>query len=172
ENAYELLNRPGEWYLDQRHGWIYYKPARSERLGREDFEAAATQVLVDARGTLAHPISHLRFDGLTFAYATWMGVSGPQGYADDQTGFHVTGHNQPQTFEHAQFTTRTPGNLRFAYAHDVRIRGSVFKHMGAVAVDFDTGSQHDTIASDRFADISAAAIQVGGVDAVDHHPTA
>ena len=91
ENAYELLNRPGEWYLDQRHGWIYYKPARSERLGREDFEAAATQVLVDARGTLAHPISHLRFDGLTFAYATWMGVSGPQGYADDQGNRYKTG---------------------------------------------------------------------------------
>jgi hypothetical protein len=171
ENAYELLNQPREWYLDQRHGWIYYKPAAGERLAREDFEAAGTQVLIDARGTLAHPVSHIRLDGLTFEYATWMGVSGPEGYADDQTGFHVTGRNQPQTFEHAQFTTRTPGNLRFAYAHDVVIRSDAFQHMGAVAVDFDTGSQHDTIAGSRFNDISAAAIQVGGVATIDHHPT-
>ena len=87
ENAYELLDQPREWYLDRHTGWMYYQPARGENLAREDVEAAATQVLVDSRGTLAHPVSHLRFDGLTFAYATWMGVSGRQGYADDQTAF-------------------------------------------------------------------------------------
>ncbi len=171
ENAYEVLNQPGEWYLDQSRGWIYYKPARGERPNGEDIEAAATQVLVDARGSVARPVSHLRFDGLTFAYATWMGVSGPQGYADDQTGFHVTGLDQPQTLEHAEFTTRTPGNLRFAYVHDVTIRDSTFEHLGAVAVDFDTGSQDNTISNDHFTDISAAAIQLGGVATVDHHPT-
>ena len=171
ENAYALLTKPRQWYLDSRAGWIYYKPARGENLAREDIEAAATQVLVDARGTLARPVGHLRFDGLTFAYATWMGVSGPEGYADDQTGFHVTGANQPQTLEHAQYTTRTPGNLRFIYARDVTIRNSTFQHLGAVAVDFDTGSQHDTIADNRFSDISAAAIQLGGVAVVDHHPS-
>jgi hypothetical protein len=170
-NAYPLLDRAGEWYLDRHAGWLYYKPARGERLAREDVEAAAIQVLVDARGTLAHPVSDLTFDGLQFAYATWMGVSGPQGYADDQTGFHVTGANQPQTFEHAQYTTRTPGNLRFAYAHDVAIIGSTFRHLGAVAVDFNTGSQHDTVADSRFSDISAAAIQFGGVAPADMHPT-
>ena len=80
------------------------------------------------------------------------------------------GANQPQTFEHAQYTTRTPGNLRFAYVHDITIRGSVFEHLGAVALDFDTGSQHDTIVGNRFNDISAAAIQLGGVAPIDHHP--
>jgi hypothetical protein len=170
ENAYALLNRPGQWYLDQRRGWIYYKPARGERLAREDFEAAATQVLVDARGTLARPVSHLRFHGLAFAYATW-NLRGREGYADDQTGFTVTGPNQPQTFEHAQDTTRTPGNLRFIYAHDVTISGSLFEHLGAVGVDFDTGSQHNAIVNNRFTDISGAAIQVGGVAVIDHHPS-
>jgi hypothetical protein len=171
ENAYELLDQPREWYLDQPAGWIYYMPAPGESLATADVQAAATEVLVDARGTRAHPVGHLRFDGLTFAYATWMGVSGDEGYADDQTGFHVTGPNQPQTLEHAEFTTRTPGNLRFAYARDVTIRRSTFQHLGGVALDFDTGSQHNTIAGSRFTDISAAAIQLGGVDVVDHHPS-
>jgi hypothetical protein len=171
ENAYELLDAPGEWYLDRAAGWLYYKPKRGQKLAQADVEAAAQQILVDGRGTLAHPVSNVRFDGLDFAYATWMGVSGKQGYADDQTGFHVTGPNQPQTLEHAEFTTRTPGNLRFAYAHDVTIRRGSFRHMGGVAIDFDTGSQGNTIADSRFDDISAAAIQVGGVDVVDHHPS-
>jgi hypothetical protein len=170
-NAYELLDQPHEWYLDRQSGWIYYKPASGENLTHEDVEAAATQVLVDAQGTLAHSVKHLRFRGLNFEYATWMGVSGPQGYADDQTGFHVTGPDQPKTVEHAQYTTRTPGNLRFAYARHVTIRDDRFRHMGAVAVDFNTGSRHNTIAGNRFRDISAAAIQLGGVGRVDHHPS-
>jgi hypothetical protein len=171
ENAYELLDEPGEWYLDRTAGWLYYKPKAGQHLAKADVEAAAQQVLVDGRGTLEHPVSHVRFEGLGFAYATWMGVSGNEGYADDQTGFHVTGADQPTTFEHAEFTTRTPGNLRFAYAQDITIRGGSFRHMGAVAVDFATGSQGNTIAANRFDDISAAAIQVGGVDVVDHHPS-
>ena len=171
ENAYELLDQPREWYLDRHAGWIYYKPARGEKLAGEDVEAAARQVLVDGRGTLARPVSHVRFDHLRFGYATWMGVSGREGYADDQTGFHVTGADQPQTLEHAQFTTRTPGNLRFAYARFITIADSTFRHMGAVAVDFDTGSQHDTIEGSRFGDISAAAVQLGGVDAIASHPS-
>ena len=170
ENAYELLDQPREWYLDRPAGWIYYKPARGENLANQHIEAAATQVLVNARGTAAHPVSNLRFKGLTFAYATWMGVSGPEGYADDQTGFRVTGPDQPQTFEHAEFTTRTPGNLRFAYARHVTIRDNRFRHLGAVGVDFATGSQHNTIAGNGFKDISAAAIQLGGVDAIDQPP--
>ena len=118
-NAYELLDRPRQWYLDRRpdgsttsrrgaRSW----PARTSRpppprcwstpAGRSPIRSATCGSTV-----------------CTFEYATWMGVSGPQGYADDQTGFHVTGANQPQTFEHAQFTTRTPGNLRFVYAHDI-----------------------------------------------------
>ena len=108
--------------------------------------------------------------GLTFAYATWMGVSGPQGYADDQTGFRVTGPDQPQTLEHAQDTTRTPGNLRFAYARNVTFRDNTFEHLGAVGLDFDTGSRGNVISGNRFDDISAAAVQLGGVDVVDHHP--
>jgi hypothetical protein len=40
-----------------------------------------------------------------------------------------------------------------------------------VAVDFNTGSQDNTIEGSRFSDISAAAIQVGGVDEVDSHPS-
>jgi hypothetical protein len=171
ENAYELLDRPHEWYLDRHAGWIYYKPAPEEKPAREDVEAAARQVLIDGRGTMARRLSHLRFDGLRFAYATWLGVSGREGYADDQTGFHVIGADQPKTLEHAEFTTRTPGNLRFAYARFVTISNSTFRHLGAVAVDFNTGSQDNTIEGSRFSDISAAAIQVGGVDEVDSHPS-
>jgi hypothetical protein len=170
-NAYELLDQPREWYLDRHAGWIYYKPDSGANPARQNIEVAATQVLVDAQGTLAHPVKHLRFKRLNFEYATWMGVSGPEGYADDQTGFRVTGPDQPKTVEHAQYTTRTPGNLRFAYARHVTIRHNRFRHMGAVAVDFNTGSQHNKITGNQFRDISAAAIQLGGVAPVDHHPT-
>lgn len=43
--------------------------------------------------------------------------------------------------------------------------------MGAVALDFGTGTQNVEISNNSFDDISSAAIQVGGIDVVDHHPS-
>lgn len=171
ENALELLDSPREWYLDRKAGWLYYKPGPGEKLSSADVEAPAVEVLVDARGSLDHPIQNLRFEGLKFTYATWMEPNQTEGYADDQTGYRLTGKNQPQTFEHAENTTRTPGNLRFAFARGVVVRHSTFEHLGAVALDFDTGSQRNRIEGNRFQDISSAAIQLGGTAKVDHHPS-
>lgn len=32
ENAYEFLDEPGEWYLDEATGWLYYIPAMGRSL--------------------------------------------------------------------------------------------------------------------------------------------
>ncbi len=172
ENAYELLDRPREWYLDRCAGWIYYKPARGENLatrgrrGRRHAGAGERPWDPGASG------SNLRFKGLTFAYATWMGVSGPQGYADDQTGFHVTGPDQPQTFEHARVHHPDAGEpaLRLRPSRDdprqqVPAPGRGRRSTSTPGV---STTPSPATASD---DISAAAIQLGGVDAVDNHPT-
>ncbi len=34
ENAYELLDQPGEWYLDRTAHRVYYLPRKGENLAR------------------------------------------------------------------------------------------------------------------------------------------
>jgi len=171
ENAYEFLDRSGEWYLDSAAGWVYYIPLAGEDLATAVVEMPVLEVLIEGRGERGRSVSHIRFEGLTFAYATWLGPSGPDGYATDQSGFHLVGDgHEPNVIGHDQHVVRTPGNVRFRYAEHVQFLGNDFMHLGAVGLDFDTGSQDNAIVDNRFEDISSAGIQLGGVSPEDHHP--
>jgi hypothetical protein len=171
ENAYEFLDQPGEWYLDRASGTIYYIPRRGENLATADVEMPVLETLVQGAGTPQQPVANLRFEGLTFTYATWLGPAGDDGYVSDQSGFRVTGaQNELNTIGHIQNVTRTPGNVRFEYARNIVFTKNRFTHLGAAALDFGTGSQDNTVDGNLFSDISAAAIQLGGVGAMDARP--
>lgn len=171
ENALELLDEPGEWYLDSQEGWLYYMPRSGEKLSGSSVELPVVETLISGNGTATKPVRNLRFRGLTFAHATWLSPSGSDGYAADQSGFHLTGDgHQTSHTGHDPNVTRTPGNVRMIYAQNVSFVRNSFVRLGAVGLDFDTGSQSNTITGNRFEDISSAALQVGGVDIEDHHP--
>lgn len=171
ENAYEFLDNPGEWFLDTPGGWLYYVPEHGQDMTRAMGELPVLEALIDGQGTADAPIGYLRFEGLTFAYATWMRPSTADGYVADQSGFHLvgTGHT-PNIIGHSANVARTPGNVRFLYGRSIVFAGNTFRHLGGVALDFDTGAQENEIIDNTFVDISSAAIQVGGVTALDHHP--
>jgi len=169
ENAYEFLHEPGQWYLDGNAGWLYYIPRAGESMATADVELPIVEALVDATG--ASPISHVRFENLTFAYATWLTPSGPEGYAADQSGFTLTGGpHAVNIIGHDPEVTRTPGNVRLRFATNVQFTGNTFIHLGGVGLDFQRGSQDNAIVDNVFEDISSAAIQLGGVDADDARP--
>lgn len=78
ENAYALLDEPGEWYLDRPAGMLYYIPRAGEDLRTATVVAPAPEVLVAGIGTLDNPIQHLQFRGITFAHTTDMLLSGDE----------------------------------------------------------------------------------------------
>ncbi|SDS50205.1 Right handed beta helix region [Streptomyces sp. TLI_053] len=54
ENAYQLLDEPGEFYLDSAAGQLYYKPRPGEDLATADVELPVLERLLDASGTPGH----------------------------------------------------------------------------------------------------------------------
>ena len=50
ENALELLDEPGEWYLDQPAKTMYYKPRPGEDLTKAPVVVPALETLVEMRG--------------------------------------------------------------------------------------------------------------------------
>jgi len=171
ENAYEFLNEPGEWYLNTATGWLYYIPRQGEDLAAAEVELPILEALVEGRGEPKLPVSNLRFEGLTFSHATWLGPSSNNGYVSDQSGFHLVGDDHaPNIIGHDRNVVRTPGNVRFRFAREIAFHGNIFEHLGGAGLDFDTGSQGNTIEGNLFEDISSAAIQLGGVSEADHHP--
>lgn len=173
ENAYEFLDQAGEWYLDPSTKILYYIPLAGEDMSTVDVELPILETLVDVSGDATTPVSYVTFDGLTFAYATWLAPNSSDGYVCDQSGFHLTGTgHSANVIGHDPNTTRTPGNLRFSYAQNITFENNTVTHMGAVGLDFDTGSQSNVISNNTLTDISSTGVQLGGNTAVDARPTA
>lgn len=178
ENAKAFLDRPGEWYLDKAKEELYYIPRAGEDMRTAKVELPILEVLVHGEGEPGRPISNIRFEGLTFSHATWLEPNGGRlggnrsnGYVTDQSGFRLEGPgHKPNFIGHDPDLARTPGNVRFRFAHGIRFHGNIFEHLGGVGLEFDTGSQANRIEGNLFTDISSAAIQLGGIAMEDHHP--
>ena len=164
ENAYEFLQMPGQWYLDYADGWLYYIPLPGEDMSTVDVELPILEALVVGQGTLGQPIHNIRFEGLTFSYATWLGPSSSDGYVSDQSGQLLVGSGHPINYiGHDQHVVPTPGNVSFVFANNIVFYGNIFEHLGAVGLQFDSGSSNNTITSNLFTDISSSAIELGAV---------
>jgi hypothetical protein len=171
ENAYELLDQPGEWYLDRSTGDVYYKPQPGQSLATAAVTVPAVQTLVSLDGTTTAPVSDVTFRGITFSYSNWTAPSSDDGMVEGQAGFRIVGDDNP-TFDSTRLTwQKTPGAVSVSHGHDVTFTGDTFTHLGSVGLDLGTGSQGSQVVGNTFTDVAATGIQVGGTDVVDHHPT-
>jgi len=169
ENAFELLDQPGEWYLDRSAHTVYYRPRPGENLRWSDVEAPALEKLV--AGDHVHDVA---FRGLTFEYATWLTPSSPEGFSEIQAGYTNTGPNGWSTQGLCQFVangtcpyaswTREPGNVSISYGQRVEFADSTFTHLGAAGLELGDGSQDALVQGNVFTDISGNGVELGGTD--------
>ena len=54
ENAYQLLTKPGQFYLDTAANYLYYMPRPGEDLATAEVELPVLDKLVDLSGTPGH----------------------------------------------------------------------------------------------------------------------
>ncbi|VVJ18533.1 Uncharacterised protein [Amycolatopsis camponoti] len=87
ENAYELLTRPGQWYLDKRAGRLSYIPLPGQDMAKADVELPLLETLVRASGTPGH-LAPVDDDTATYRGA-WT-TSANRQVGDYQDGVHVT----------------------------------------------------------------------------------
>lgn len=174
ENAFELLDEPGEWYLDRREGWVYYMPREGEDLGKSIVTVPVLETLVRLDGTLDRPVEGVRFNGITFADATWL-RPGREGHCDVQAnftceptnlyardGFVCNVHNEQR---------KSPANVVLRAARNCAFEGCTFTRLGGAGLDIEHGSQGNRVDRCTFEEISGSGIQVGDVLAAAHHPT-
>jgi hypothetical protein len=169
ENAFELLDQPGEFYLDRKLNTVYYKPRTGENMSSAKVEAPALQQLVT--GSKVHNVV---FNGLQFSYATWLTPSSDTGFSEIQAGYTITGTTGYKTEGLCTFApggscpygawTKEPANVSFSYATDVQFTNDGFVHLGAAGLDLGNGSQHDVVKGNVFTDISGNGVELGAVD--------
>ncbi len=169
ENAFELLDSPGEWYLDRSAGTVFYIPRTGENLGTAKVTAAALEKLIDGNG-----VHDVTFNGLQFSYATWLRPSTDEGFSEIQAGYTITGTTGYRTLGLCTFApggtcpygawTKEPGNVSLSYARNVRFTRNGFVHLGAAGLDLGNGSSGNLVQGNVFTDISGNGLELGAVD--------
>src|SRR5205814_7553368 len=169
ENAFELLDSPGEWYLDRSAHRICYIPRAGETMATATVTAPALETLISGQG-----VQNVAFEGLQFSYATWLRPSTDEGFSEIQAGYTITGPTGYKSEGLCTFApegtcpygawTKEPGNLSFTNAVNVRFTGDAFVHLGAAGLDLGNGSQRDVVKGCVVTDVSGNGIELGGVD--------
>ena len=144
ENAFELLDETGEWYLDRPARKIYYKPRPGEDLTKLQVVFPALETLVEMRGSIERPVRNVTFRNLTFADATWLQPS-RIGHADVQANF-LNDHARPLSRDGVVTTIHneqleSPANVVCRHAEGVTFDGCTFTRLGGAGLDIEKGSR-------------------------------
>jgi hypothetical protein len=174
ENAYELLDQPGEFYLDATVHRIYYIPRPGENMHTADVEAPQLQLLVGGHGTADSPVHDIVFSGLQFSYATWLQPGTRDGFSEEQANYTITGNHGYDTEGICHVAphgtcpygawTKEPGNVQFSDNRNLSFIGDQFLHLGAAGLNLDNGSQNVTVMDSVFTDISGNGLEIGSVN--------
>jgi hypothetical protein len=173
ENAMELLDEPGEWYLDRSSDTVYYLPKPGQDLTKSKIVVPNVERLVELRGTLDEPVENIQFVGITFADATWLRPS-EIGLVDVQANFAIDWENPMRRsfgiLAHHNELRKSPANIVCHKSNGLRFERCTFTRLGGAGIDLEFGAQNNEIVGCHFFDISGSAIQIGDVLTDDHHP--
>lgn len=160
ENAYELLDTPGEWYLNKSDGYVYYMPRSGENMANAEVIIPVLEYLIHGNGSdygynkgVSKTIDNLVFDGLTFMYTTWLGPDADDGYAAVQGGFGTDYLYDDDTYGLKQA-------LRLDRSKNVTIRNCTFKELGCGAVRLGCGTKNSLITSNEIYNCAGGGIYV------------
>jgi hypothetical protein len=143
ENALELLDAPGEWYLNRQSGTLYYWPMPGEDMTRAEVIAPVLTHLVRFEGKpeAKRPVAHVAFRGLTFAHTEWWPER--RDPFDGQAAIAVPGVIQGEGMEHCVLEDCTVA------------------HAGNYAIHLGRGCRHNRVAGCDCFDLGGGGIKVG-----------
>ena len=162
ENAYELLDAPGEWYMNKADGYLYYMP--------REYEDPATMVAAVPVGERAFTIAgdsadkkvhNLKFNNLAFEYITWLWPStAANAYRDGQAN-HLTGYAGDGRLTGG----KEDAAVIVADAAYIDITNCTFSKLGAAGLNFRQIFQNCNVIGNHFYDISGSGMNIGVANA-------
>lgn len=163
ENALEMLDQAGEWYLDETANVVYYMPRTGEDMTTATVVAPMVETVVSINGaSTSSQAGYLWFQGLTFAHATYLRPS-DYGFIDGQAGqFNLTAMaNNDQT------VGRPSAGVSVTNANHIHFERNMFSEMAATGLDFVSGTHDDTVIGNVVRDVGGSGISVGKFTASD-----
>lgn len=165
--------RKPESRLEFEHPWpqpvIGGEKGNSSFLLRTTEQRDGIEQLVVIDGTEDQPVSHVRFENITFENTCW---NRPlhKGHVTLQGGFPLVdayklraneGLPWDEGLENQAWVERPVSAVSVSHATNVNFRGCTFQHLGATALDYVIGISDCHIEGNRFEDIGGTAIMAG-----------
>jgi Right handed beta helix region len=159
ENAAELLDAPGEWFLDEAKGELRYVPRDGEEIETAEFIAPRLEQLLTIRGETEKPVEHICFEGLTLSYARFDIPS--HGYGGVQATLHekrLEANDRTKTFPTAA--------VMLDHVSDCHFKNCRFEHLAGTGLSA-THCQDTRIERSTFSDIGGNGVMIGSLSSAD-----
>ncbi len=159
-NAKELLDTPGEWYLDIRQHKVYYMPHKGELINEAIVPVLET--LVEFIGSAERPVRHINIRGIQFSYTGWLRPS-EQGHVPLQAGMYLTEAYKlrPQIdrpnnhkLDNQGWLGRADAAIELRHTEDINFEGCRFEHLGGSGLDYVAACKGGTTSHCTFTDIA------------------
>ncbi|MCW3093765.1 MAG: L-rhamnose mutarotase [Ferruginibacter sp.] len=167
-NALQLLDEPGEWFLDVPNHKLYYWPRNNENLLTATVIAPALETLVKIEGTIDHPVSNIFFKGISFEHTGWLRPS-LYGHVPHQAGMYMLdayhlktpGTADKKTLENQAWVGRPAAAVEISFADTTGFEDCRFVHLASTGLDYNKGVHDNLIKGNLFKDIGGTAILAG-----------
>jgi hypothetical protein len=149
ENAFELLDSPGEWYLNRKTGTIYYMPRPGEEIAKAEAIAPVLEslLLVEGDAQKDQRVQYLTFRGLRFEYSEWWL---PQGGRTRQV--------------EGQSASGVPGAIQLTGARFCSFEQCTIAHLSGYGIHFSRGCDRDRLAGSDLFDLGTGGVKIGSDD--------
>lgn len=154
QNAFELLDEPGEWYYNRVTRELFYYPLANEHMETAEVYVPVTDKLLDVRGTLENPVKNLTFSGITFRHTAWEQPS-VKGYVTLQAEVLIN------TALNFGARIMVPGGIEIDNAKDFHFTNNRLMRFGQIALLLKDGIERAVVEGNYFYDNSHAAIVLG-----------
>lgn len=155
ENAYELLDAPGEWYLNRKAGTLNYMPLPGERIAKAEAIAPVLERLVFFDGDPKNDrvIEYLNFRDIAFAHSEWWLP------AEDRNDKY---QRQGSSFN--------PGAIQLVGARHCTFDHCSVAHVSSYGMVFSRGCDHDLVTRCDLYDLGTGGMRIGEADRIGNVP--
>jgi hypothetical protein len=156
EGAFELLDEPGEWYLDRPSGTLYYLPRPGETLkAMEAIAPMLTQVMrLEGHPDAAQYIERVAFKGFTFSHTEW-------NFPEATNQLRMPSGTNLEIGGFGQAAVGVPGALWGEGVRQCLFERCDFSHLGNYAVELSRGCSSNRLVNCDLFDLGAGGIKLG-----------
>ncbi len=150
ENAIEMLDEPGEWYLDRHNGLLTYWPLEGQDMDKAETIVPVLSHVVEIAGTAEKLVRNLHFDGIAVMHSHE--PLPPEGHHGRQAAFRYGGSS----------VYGLPSMVRWNWANGCSFVGGRIAHAGGSGIALREGCSRNLIEGNEVFDIAGNGINVGG----------